>query len=397
MKRSARSEDLRTVVEPLLAWYDRAKRDLPWRRTSDPYAILVSEMMLQQTRVETALRYWPAFLAAFPTTAALAAAPIESVLARWAGLGYYRRARLLHRCATAIEREHGGRFPDDPAAIEALPGIGRYTAGAIASIAFGLPRPLVDGNVARVFCRLLRIAADSRDAPVAKRLWSAAEELVPPARPGEFNQALMELGATVCTPRQPRCGECPIAFACAAREAGEVASCPSPRKRREPVAVRLAAALIRRGSALAVVRRSAGTRMAGLFDLPAIEVDADADAAASLSRALPIHFGIDAAIGARVGCCSHAITHHRVRVEVFEADVTSHATSPIAASESLNPLRIGPRPEPGSLRFVPLDDLGALGLSAIATKALAKAGVLSAPLRASARRRSPQRSPSPRP
>ena len=198
---------LQDLAARVVAHYRRHRRDLPWRNTRDPYAIWICEIMAQQTRLETMRPYWERWMARFPTVRALARAPLDNVLALWAGLGYYRRARNLHAAARVIVERHGGVFPDDAEAIAALPGIGRYTTGAIASIAFGRRLPVLDGNVRRVLARLSGETADAA-------LWARAEELVPADAPGDFNQGLMDLGATVCAPRTPRCGGCPMKGFC---------------------------------------------------------------------------------------------------------------------------------------------------------------------------------------
>jgi A/G-specific adenine glycosylase len=210
----------------LLDWFDAGGRDLPWRETSDPYRIWVSEVMLQQTRVEAVIPYYRRWLERFPDITALAGAPEEEVLGAWAGLGYYSRARNLHRAAQVVRERHGGEVPRDPDALRALPGVGEYTVGAVASIAFGIPLPAVDGNVRRVMARL----TDTPDpSPAELRRW--AGDLVDRKRPGDFNQALMELGATTCAPRNPECGVCPVAGFCAAARAGTQADRPSRRRK----------------------------------------------------------------------------------------------------------------------------------------------------------------------
>ena len=202
----------------LLRWYDKHRRDLPWRKTNDPYRVWLSEIMLQQTRVAAVLEHYRIFLERFPTIEALAAAPLEAVLAAWSGLGYYRRARLLHQCAREIVQWHAGEFPRTAAALQRLPGIGRYTAAAIASIAFGEPSAVVDGNVERVIERIT-----GRELTQTE-IWRQAQSLLNPARPGDFNQAMMELGATVCLPREPKCEVCPIRKWCVTRAAGAQSS-----------------------------------------------------------------------------------------------------------------------------------------------------------------------------
>src|SRR5512137_208808 len=237
----------------LLGWYDRNRRDLPWRRTKDPYRIWVSEVMLQQTTVKAATPYYEAFLKRFPTLQSLAEEPEEEVLAAWSGLGYYHRARNLHRGAQHVAERHGARFPRTLEAALAVPGVGLYTASAILSIAYGLPLPVVDGNVRRVLARLLALRGPEyrKDGPYYNR----AEELLDRERPGDWNQALMELGATVCTPRNPGCDACPLRSACRARALGLVDELPEGRARRAPVDVQVAAALVERDGKVLLVRR----------------------------------------------------------------------------------------------------------------------------------------------
>jgi A/G-specific adenine glycosylase len=210
----------------LLDWYRANRRDLPWRATRDPYAIWISEAMLQQTRVETAIPYYERFLARFPDLQTLADADSDDVLGVWAGLGYYSRARNLHAAARIVVDEHAGELPDDAEALRSLPGVGRYTAGAVASIAFDRPEPVVDGNVSRVFARLRGIRDDVRKAATVRRLWEEAAALVRGPHPGDLNQALMELGARVCTPRAPRCPVCPVAHHCEAQRGGDAEALP---------------------------------------------------------------------------------------------------------------------------------------------------------------------------
>ncbi len=198
----------------LLGWYRRHRRALPWRETTDPYAILVSEFMLQQTQVSRVMGHWPRFLQAYPTVEDLAAASDDAVREAWEGLGYYARARNLHAAVRHVVAVYDGTFPPDPAALRGLPGIGRYTAGAIASIAFGADEAAVDTNVARVLGRVFRVAGAQGSSARTKRLWNLAERLVPKGRAGDWNQALMDLGATICVARGPRCPLCPVAKVC---------------------------------------------------------------------------------------------------------------------------------------------------------------------------------------
>lgn len=275
-------EDVASFRAALLDWYDREGRDLPWRSTGDPYAILVSEIMAQQTRVETVVPYYHRWLERFPTVEALATAPEGDVLKVWEGLGYYSRARNLHRAAKMVREGHGGRLPGTVAELRTLPGVGPYTAGAVASIAFSRPAPAVDGNVRRVYARLFDEAS-----PGAPKVEQWAEGVVDPLRPGDFNQALMELGATVCTPRSPSCEVCPVTTWCRARREGTVDVRPAPR-RRAPVRreARGVAVFLWSGTAQALVRRRpAEGLLAGLWEFPSCEVGEDDDATAIRDRA----------------------------------------------------------------------------------------------------------------
>jgi A/G-specific adenine glycosylase len=260
------------LAEALLSWFSRARRDLPWREEPrDPYRTWVSEVMLQQTRVDVVVPYYLRFLSRFPTLRALAEAPLDDVLAHWGGLGYYARARNLHRAARATVEQFGGALPGSSAALATLPGFGPYTAAAVASLAFGEDVALVDGNVARVLARVLLLPGDPTQARAAA--WPAARGLLPPGRAGAFNEALMELGATVCTPRAPSCGACPLAPACAAHARGNPEAWPGakPRKPR-PVITWAAVALRRDDGAVLLARRPAGALFEGMWDLPSAEV-----------------------------------------------------------------------------------------------------------------------------
>lgn len=265
-------------AKALLRWYAASARDLPWRSDPSPYHVWVSEIMLQQTRVEAVREKYTAFLRRFPTLAALARANEQAVLQAWSGLGYYRRARMLHAAAREVADRHGGEFPADLAAIAELPGIGRYTAGAIASIAFNQPAPIVDGNIERVFARWHGIKGDIKGRANQQRLWQLAHQWVTQGRaaghqPRDLNQALMELGALVCTPRSPRCAQCPVARHCTARKAGDPEAFPKSARRAAPQDVRLwFAALFDGKGRVWMVRREPGGRQSllpdGLWELP---------------------------------------------------------------------------------------------------------------------------------
>jgi A/G-specific adenine glycosylase len=308
------------IRKKLLAWYDEAARDLPWRHTRDPYSIWVSEVMLQQTRVETVIPYYERFLHRFPTPRTLAEADEDAVLSQWSGLGYYRRARLLHAGVREVVAQYGGRVPEDANARRRLPGVGRYTAGAIGSIAFDKEEPVVDGNVTRVLARLFRIETPVGASSTTRRLWDEAARLVPGERPGAFNQAMMELGATICVPKQPRCGSCPVAGQCLARLHGEVEAIPVLRVRKAPTELKLAAVVATRGRAKGRqvwLVRSEQSLFGGLWGLPMIRRDAfdETDALVALREA-----GISARLGrGPTEPIEHELTHRRLRVDVFRA------------------------------------------------------------------------------
>jgi len=293
-------------VGRLTDWYARVRRDLPWRRTRDPYRIWLSETMLQQTRVETVVAYYERFLARFPTLDALAVADEEDVLRLWAGLGYYARARNLRRAAAAVARDHGGELPRAAEALASLPGVGRYTVGALRSIAFGERAALVDGNVRRVLARLAGERALSDAAA-----WRLAEALVPEKDPGEWNQALMELGATVCTPRKPACLLCPVAEDCAAR-GRDPEGFPALRRKPPARVVHALAGVLERRGRLLVVRRPSQGLLGGLWELPT----AEGRDPAALVAAVHERTGLAVATGAALGRVRHLFTHRDLRLEV---------------------------------------------------------------------------------
>jgi A/G-specific adenine glycosylase len=320
-------------LDALLPWYDDARRDLPWRKTRDPYAVWVSEMMLQQTQVATVLGYYERWMKRFPTVKALASAVEDDVLHAWQGLGYYSRARNLWRGARAVVSEHGGRIPRTAAALRALPGIGPYSAGAIASIAFGERAPLVDGNVVRVLCRVFGLRGDPSRSPLKTELWDIAGRLVPEDRPGDFNQALMELGATVCTPRAPRCEGCPLRKGCTARRDGLVERLPELPKRTESVAVPRAAAVVERGGKVLCVRVPDGAaRWAGMWQMPNADVASDETAEAAASRAVREAAGFSVHSGERLLRVRHSVTHHRITLDVFRCEARGGNARAVGAS-----------------------------------------------------------------
>jgi A/G-specific adenine glycosylase len=259
--------DVAEIRRRLLAWYRKHKRDLPWRRTADPYRIWVSEIMLQQTRVAAVIPYYERFLTLFPDASALASATEQDLLAAWAGLGYYSRARNLQKAARVIvELPH---FPSDYAAMRGLPGVGDYTAAAVASIAFGKPHAVLDGNVLRVLCRLVAEPGDVKSLVVRRRIATIAETLLDRARPGEFNQALMELGATVCVPKQPLCDECPVRLHCEARRQGNENQLPLSAGRGSTSQCERHLLVVEKGNKILLWQRPATSkRLAGFWELP---------------------------------------------------------------------------------------------------------------------------------
>jgi A/G-specific adenine glycosylase len=309
----------------LLAWFDRHRRDLPWRRGSDPYRVWLSEVMLQQTRVETALPYFEQFLARFPTVESLAQATVEEVLAAWSGLGYYRRARQLHAAASRIAA--AGEFPRTVETLLELPGVGAYTAAAVASIAFGAPVPVMDGNVERVTARRLALAGDPRRGAGRARLLAEAAALLDPTRPGDSNQALMELGATVCLPRRPHCLLCPLRPGCRAASEGRQEDYPAPRRRRASESLWLVVAVVAREDRVLLYRRPPSSGLlGGTWELPWLEVargeasPSGEEPPAVTADGLAAKYGGAWTLGSRLGWVRHGITFRDLRVAVHRAD-----------------------------------------------------------------------------
>ncbi len=315
----------RALRQRLLAWYGVHARDLPWRRTKDPYAVWLSEIMLQQTQVETVKPYFERFIRALPTIEALAGADEHEVLRLWEGLGYYRRARQLHRAAQILVAEHGGRFPRDPQLVRRLPGIGRYTAGAILSIAFDAREPILEANTLRLLSRLLAYTGDSHSGEGQRLLWATAEILLPRRNAGRLNQALMELGSELCTARAPRCLDCPVAVLCRANQQGRQQEIPPPKGKRPLQAVREAALVVRRRGRVLLLRWPEGRRWAGLWDFPRFPLAANSPTAIGRElvenvRALT---GVTAAPGRHMTTLTHGVTRFRITLDCYEAKYVS--------------------------------------------------------------------------
>jgi A/G-specific adenine glycosylase len=307
----------------LLDWFGAHRRDLPWRRSRDPYRIWVAEIMLQQTRIAAVMPYFDRFLSRFPNVQSLARARKDEVLKLWSGLGYYSRARNLHAAAKEIVAKHAGKFPSDPELALALPGIGNYTAAAVLSIAYDVPLAVLDGNVARVLARLGAIRGDLRAPRRWKDLARTSQLLLAPQAPGDWNQALMELGETVCTPQSPSCEVCPIARWCRARALGLTGQIPEPRKKRAPVKMKIAAAILRDPRGRTILVRDPGAHDDVLFSrmwqFPAIEVAKHAKA--ELTAHVLATLGIEVASLEALTEARHGVTFRNITLLPFLARV----------------------------------------------------------------------------
>ncbi|NLG67984.1 MAG: A/G-specific adenine glycosylase, partial [Firmicutes bacterium] len=308
---------LRQAGEALVSWFARAQRPLPWRQAGDPYAVLVSEFMLQQTQVATVVPYFQRFLARFPSLESLARARLDDVLAIWQGLGYYRRARHLHATARLVLQRHGGRIPDDPAVLRTLPGVGPYMAGAIASIAYGRPEPAMDGNAMRVLSRLRLEGAPPVQA-AARRRGQWARAMIPEGRAADFTQGLMELGSTICRPTQPLCGTCPVQRFCSAWAYRIQEELPV-RRAGSPVPIeRVAAAVVVDGAGrVLLVRREEGRLLGSLWALPSVTLRDGESPEEAARRAAAEQAGVEAVVVRPRGETSHAFSHRQWRLQGY--------------------------------------------------------------------------------
>lgn len=298
--------DYPQIRRALLAWYRAHRRDLPWRRSRDPYAIWISEIMLQQTRVEAVIPYYKRFMSRFPGVSELARAREEDVLAAWSGLGYYRRARHLHAAAKEMRVRYEGKFPQDEEAIRNLPGVGPYTAGALLSIAFEKRAAILDGNVIRLLTRLFAISGDPAESAIRRKLWALAEDILPKANARDFNQALMELPALVCTPRSPRCGECPLRSLCQAHARGEEGKFPQKSPKATPRAVSVSYACVEKDEKF-LLRRRDEDPLKGFWEFPRF----GSEGLSARSRWLPL------------GEAKHAIMDSRITARFFLAKASA--------------------------------------------------------------------------
>ncbi len=353
---------LRAFRRRVLAWYDKHGRNLAFRNTRDPYHIWVSETMLQQTTVAAVLPYYERFIARFPNVESLAAASEHDVLRLWEGLGYYSRARNLHAAARSIVSDHAGCFPQTAAGLASLKGIGRYTAGAIASFAFDVPAPIVEANTLRLYCRLLAYRGEPRSTAGQQRLWSFAERIVPRKHAGRFNHALMDLGATICTPRDPKCDACPVRANCAAFARNIQNEVPAAKARPAITEVTEAYVALRRNGKILVRQREAGERWAGLWDFPRYELPAEMavtcpplGAGDPRQKRLALHdetpsgpvdflqsqlrqqTGIEAEIAKPFAEIRHGVTRFRIRVICYAARYEKGSTKQNAALRWVSP------------------------------------------------------------
>ena len=309
---------MKTLSDKLLFWYNRNKRDLPWRRTSDPYAILVSEIMLQQTRVDAVVSYYNRFLERFPTAASLAQAEEDEVLNLWKGLGYYSRARNLHKAAKVIVHECQGKFPSVPDQVRKLPGVGGYTAGAIMSIAFNQPSPAVDGNVLRVIARIYGIDDDITLSETKKTITGIVTGMIPSEHAGDFTQALMELGATVCIPSAPLCGNCPVSSDCRAFGEQKTGMLPVKQKKDKPRLQHFHALLLVHDQHLLMTRSHPGALLKNLWGVPLIEAAADFKLTGNdLQKQIMNLTGVEAQSIQALGKVKHIFTHRIWDMEIL--------------------------------------------------------------------------------
>ncbi|MGD0168962.1 MAG: A/G-specific adenine glycosylase [Smithella sp.] len=318
----------------LLAWYRRNQRALPWRETRDPYRIWISEIMLQQTQVDTATPYYHRFLKAFPTVSSLARAPLQDVLKTWENLGYYSRARNIHVAARMIVDKFGGQIPDNLEGIKTLPGIGQYTAGAILSIAYGQAHPAVDGNVRRILCRLFAIAKPMNNTREQKQLQKLAASLIPIKHPGDFNQAMMDLGAMICRAKNPDCSRCPVACNCQARLHDLQNVLPITRKI-PAIPHRLAAAAVIHNSEgkLLVVQRPTSGLLASLWKLPGGFIKDVESMESSLKHSVKEELGISIRPGRQLASVNHTYTHFRITLQAYKCDLPKGILKPVGCQD----------------------------------------------------------------
>jgi A/G-specific adenine glycosylase len=321
------------VSRRLLEWYDRSARRLPWRGNPDPYAVWVSEIMLQQTRVETVIPYFTRWMEHFPSVASLASASLHDVLRFWEGLGYYSRARNLHRAARIIVDDLQGTIPADRAALEKLPGIGKYTAGAIASMAFGKNEAALDGNIRRIIARIFDVALPARSPEGEKKMWELARQILPSWRAGDFNQALMDLGASICLPHHPTCLICPLTEVCLAYHRGVQEERPVLQEKPPIPHLTVTAAIIHRDGQVLIAHRPAAVLLGGMWEFPGGKLESGESLENCLAREIHEELGAEVKVGSKLGVFRHAYTHFKVTLHAFHCEVAGAEPYPLAAEE----------------------------------------------------------------
>jgi A/G-specific adenine glycosylase len=320
-----------TFASRLLDWYAKHGRSLPWRGSPDPYAVLVSEYMAQQTRVETVIPYYLRWMERFPSMQALADAPQEAVLKAWEGLGYYARARNLHKAARAILTDHSGQIPSSIDELRALPGIGDYTATAVASLAFGADVPALDGNLRRVLARVTALEEDPKSPKAMSRLTACARALLPPGRAGDFNQALMDLSNQICLPKLPHCPECPLTAFCEAFKQNRQADFPVKAKKAPVPTLTVTAGVLRRKNTVLLTKRPADGLLGGMWEFPGGKQELGETLPECLARELSEELDIEVAVGEEVGVFKHAYSHFRVVLHAFECEIVGGEPRPLAS------------------------------------------------------------------
>jgi A/G-specific adenine glycosylase len=339
-----------TFAGRLLDWYAKHGRSLPWRGSSDPYAVLVSEYMAQQTRVETVIPYYLRWMERFPSMQALADAPQEAVLKAWEGLGYYARARNLHKAARAILTDHSGQIPSSIDELRALPGIGDYTATAVASLAFGADVPALDGNLRRVLARVTALEEDPKSPKAMSRLTACARALLPPGRAGDFNQALMDLSNQICLPKLPHCPECPLTAFCEAFKQNRQADFPVKAKKAPVPTLTVTAGVLRSGHTVLLTKRPADGLLGGMWEFPGGKQEPGETLPECLARELREELDIEVRVGKEVGVFKHAYSHFKVVLHAFECEIVSGLPRPLASD---------------GLEWVPVDRLGEYAMGKI--------------------------------
>jgi A/G-specific adenine glycosylase len=319
--------------ELILNWYTRQGRKLPWRGSLNPYAIWVSEIMLQQTRVETVIPYFERWMERFPSIAALAAASEQAVLSAWEGLGYYSRARNLYRAARIVVEEYGGELPDDLQALRRLPGIGRYTVGAIASMAFQQDVATLDANIRRVFARVFDVAQPADSSPGEEFLWKLAETHLPRGRAGDYNQALMDLGATICLPKQPRCLLCPLTALCQAYQLGNQEQRPVLKPKADIPHYIVTAALIQREDKVLLAKRPSKGLLGGMWEFPGGKIEPAETLEQCLVREIREELDSLVQVGEPFGVYQHAYTHFSITLHAYLCQLIEGEPKPVEAAE----------------------------------------------------------------